>query len=473
MVSEAKTTRFWPYQLKRLQKTIKPRKPIPLPQDDLFKVRLVDIVNPQHPLVEMKDIIDWPLLDQELGHEFCATNGASALPTRLMVGLMYLQHTFNLSDEAVVERWVESPYWQYFCGEEFFQHKLPCHPTSLIKWRQRIGEAGCEWLLGATIQAALAMKVITPTRLKRVVVDTTVQEKNIAFPTDSKLYNQMRLKLVSVARELGITLRQTYGKECRYLMPNIGRYGHAKQYKRMRKAVKKIKGCFGRVLRDLERQAKAQDKGLTDKQEALLKQAWRLLEQKPKSKNKLYSLHAPEVGCLSKGKAHKRYEFGVKASIATTVKEAFIIGARSYPGNPYDGHTLYDQLQQVHTVTDIKPEIGLVDRGYRGHGINDIKVIIAGQKRGISNKEQRLLKRRNSVEPIIGHLKSDGKMRRSYLKGIKGDAMNVLLSACGQNLRKLLKWVSWPQIQKLFIRFSGRFFEELCGQRLSGPQVLV
>ena len=473
MVSEAKTTRFWPYQLKRLQKTIKPRKPIPLPQDDLFKVRLVDIVNPQHPLVEMKDIIDWPLLDQELGHEFCASNGASALPTRLMVGLMYLQHTFNLSDEAVVERWVESPYWQYFCGEEFFQHKLPCHPTSLIKWRQRIGEAGCEWLLGATIQAALAMKVITPTRLKRVVVDTTVQEKNIAFPTDSKLYNQMRLKLVSVARELGITLRQTYGKECRYLMPNIGRYGHAKQYKRMRKAVKKIKGCFGRVLRDLERQAKAQDKGLTDKQEALLKQAWRLLEQKPKSKNKLYSLHAPEVDCLSKGKAHKRYEFGVKASIATTAKEAFIIGARSYPGNPYDGHTLYDQLQQVHTVTDIKPEIGLVDRGYRGHGINDIKVIIAGQKRGISNKEQRLLKRRNSVEPIIGHLKSDGKMRRSYLKGNKGDAMNVLLRACGQNLRKLLKWVSWPQIQKLFIRFSGRFFEELCGQRLSGPQVLV
>ena len=473
MVSEAKTTRFRPYQLKRLQKTIKPRKPIPLPQDDLFKVRLVDIVNPQHPLVEMKDIIDWPLLDQELGHEFCATNGASALPTRLMVGLMYLQHTFNLSDEAVVERWVESPYWQYFCGEEFFQHKLPCHPTSLIKWRQRIGEAGCEWLLGATIQAALAMKVITPTSLKRVVVDTTVQEKNIAFPTDSKLYNQMRLKLVSVARELGITLRQTYGKECRYLMPNIGRYGHAKQCKRMRKAVKKIKGCLGRVLGDLERQAKAQDKGLTDKQEALLKQAWRLLEQKPKSKNKLYSLHAPEVGCLSKGKAHKRYEFGVKASIATTAKEAFIIGARSYPGNPYDGHTLYDQLQQVHTVTDIKPEICLVDRGYRGHGINDIKVIIAGQKRGISNKEQRLLKRRNSVEPIIGHLKSDGKMRRSYLKGIKGDAMNVLLSACGQNLRKLLKWVSWPQIQKLFIRFSGRFFEELCGQRLSGPQVLV
>ena len=440
---------------------MKPRKQKTIPQDDLFKVRLQDIVNPQHPLVEMRDMVDWSTLDQELGHKFCATNGASALPTRLMVGLMYLQHTFNLSDETVVERWVESPYWQYFCGETFFQHRLPYHPTNLVKWRQRMGEAGCEWLLGATIVAALAMKVISPTSLKRVVVDTTVQEKNIAFPTHSKLYNQMRLKLVGIARALGITLRQTYGKACRHLVPKIGRYGHAKQYKRMQKAVKKVKGCFGRVLRDLERQAKVQGKDLTDKQQALLKQAWQLLEQKPKSKNKLYSLHAPEVDCLSKGKAHKRYEFGVKASIATTAKEAFIVGARSYPGNPYDGHTLYDQLQQVHTITDSKPEICLVDRGYRGHGIEDIKVIIAGQKRGISHKEQRLLKRRNSVEPIIGHLKADGKMRRSYLKGIKGDAMNVLLSTCGQNMRKLLKWLSWAQVQRLFMGIICWFLDEL------------
>ena len=190
---------------------MKPRKQKTIPQDDLFKVRLQDIVNPQHPLVEMRDMVDWSLLDQ-LGHKFFATNGASALPTRLMVGLMYLQHTFNLSDETVVERWVESPYWQYFCGETFFQHRPPCHPTSLVKWRQRLGKAGCEWLLGATIEAALAMKVISPTSLKRVVVDTTAQEKNIAFPTNSKLYNQIRLKLVDIARALGITLRQTYGK---------------------------------------------------------------------------------------------------------------------------------------------------------------------------------------------------------------------------------------------------------------------
>ena len=256
-------------------------------------------------------------------------------------------------------------------------------------------------------------------------------------------------------------------------MPRIGRYGHARQYKRMGKAVKKVKGCLGRVLRDLERQTQAQGKDLTDGQQALLKQAWRLLEQKPKSKNKLYSLHAPEVDCISKGKAHRRYEFGVKASIATTVKKAFIVGARSYPGNPYDGHTLYDQLQQVEILTDSKPELCLVDRGYRGHGVGDIKVIIAGQKRGISKREKRLLKRRNSVEPIIGHLKADGKMRRSYLKGLEGDAINVLLSACGQNLRKLLKWLSWAQIQGLFLRLINRLGDKLRSQRLDEPLAWV
>ena len=179
------------------------------------------------------------------------------------------------------------------------------------------------------------------------------------------------------------------------------------------------------------------------------------------------------MDCLSKGKAHKRYEFGVKASMATTAKEAFIVGARSYPGNPYDGHTLYDQLQQVHTITDIKPDICLVDRGYRGHGVDDIKVLIAGQKRGISKKEQRLLKRRNSVEPIIGHLKSDGRMRRTYLKGMEGDAINVLLSACGQNMRKLLKWLSWVQIQRLFMGSMSWFFDELGSQMKNEPLALA
>jgi IS5 family transposase len=170
-----------------------------------------------------------------------------------MVGLVYLQHAYGVSDEAVVEHWVESPYWQTFCGETFFQHRFPCHPTSLVKWRQRLGEAGCEELLAATVQAGLGSRVITSTSLKQVVVDTTVQEKNMAFPTDSRLYNGSRRQLVQLADELGMSLRQTYRKACRELLPRIGRYGHAKQYRRKRWALKTLKGYLGRVYRDVLR----------------------------------------------------------------------------------------------------------------------------------------------------------------------------------------------------------------------------
>ena len=343
---------------------MKPRQTKIVPQKDLFQPQLVDIINPNHPLVRLAKIIDWNLLDNELGAHF-STVGAAALPTRLMAGLLYLQHLHNLSDELVLEQWLESPYYQYFCGETFFQHNFPCHPTSLVKWRKRLGEEGCEWLLTQTIQAGLKLKVIKPASLKRVVVDTTVQEKNITFPTDAKLYNKARQQLTQLAKEQNITLRQTYDKACHELMPKIGRYGHAKQYKRMRKAIKQVKGFLGRVMRDIDRQVKQQGLTLTQKQEDTLNQAYRLLKQTRQSKNKLYSLHEPNVDCISKGKAHKRYEFGVKASIAVTAKESFIVGARSYPGNPYDGHTLKDQLQQVETLTGKKPETCFVDRGYK------------------------------------------------------------------------------------------------------------
>ncbi len=181
-------------------------------------------------------------IDQELDHHF-ATVGASALPTRLMAGLMYLQHMHNLSDEALLDQWLESPYYQHFCGETFFQHELPCH-SSLVKWRQRLGEEGCEWLLAETINAGLKLRVVKPSSLKRIVVDTTVQEKNITFPTDAKLYHKARKALVSVAHDHRITLRQTYDKACQDLMPKIGRYGHARQFKRMRKAIKQVKGSL-------------------------------------------------------------------------------------------------------------------------------------------------------------------------------------------------------------------------------------
>jgi IS5 family transposase len=242
-----------------VQNTIKSNPLDPKPQDDGFKIHLEDRVDKNHALVRRAAVMHWDLLDDELGTEFCATAGAPALPTRLMAGLMYLQHTYNGSDEAVVEHWADAPSLQYFCGEPCYRHDMPGQPTRWTRWRQRIGEAGCEWLLTLTIEAALKLKVMTNTRLKRVIVDPTVQEKHIRFPTDSPLYNPMRKHLGAIAHDHGLVLRQTYAKDCRHLMPKIGRYGHAKHYKRMRKAVKQVNGYFGRVMRDLQRQIDRHD----------------------------------------------------------------------------------------------------------------------------------------------------------------------------------------------------------------------
>jgi len=429
---------------------MKPKSSVVDTQDDLFKVRLADLINPDHALCRLANQLDWPLLEREISGYFSEA-GAPGLPVRLMAGLLYLQHAFNVSDERVVEQWVESPYWQYFCGETFFQHQPPCDPTSLIRWRQRLGEEGCEWLLTATIQAGLNTKLVKPSSLKRIVLDTTVQEKNIAFPTDSKLYDTSRKQLVNLAASLGITLRQTYQKQARLLLPKIGRYGHARQFKRMRKAIKQVKGALGRVYRDLKRQLPVVVV-LNEPQQTLLDHAVRLLAQKKRSKNKLYSLHAPETECISKGKAHKRYEFGVKASFATTLRETFVVGARSFTGNPYDGHTLTEQLEQTEILCNTAATEVYVDRGYRGHRHpGDAKVILAGQQRGVSPQQKKRLSRRNTIEPIIGHMKQDGKLRRCFLKGTLGDAMNVILCGAGQNIRKLLKWLSWG----LLLALSG------------------
>lgn len=278
---------FWPVQAKTLQKRLqmKPRLTEQHPQDDLFKIRLVDLMDLSQPLCRLSELIDWSRLEAEIAPHF-SDQGAPALPVRLMAGLMYLQHAEALSDEAIVERWLQNPYWQHFCGETFFQHRFPCDPSSLTRWRQRLGEEGCEWLLTATIEAGLKSGSISRTSLKRVVVDTTVQEKNIAFPTDSQLYHQSRKQLVDIAREQGISLRQTYGKESRLLAMKVGRYAHARQFKRMNRALKKLKNYLGRVYRDLSRKLPEQTRLTDDQQQAIL-HARRLLRQTRKSKNKL------------------------------------------------------------------------------------------------------------------------------------------------------------------------------------------
>ena len=425
------------------------------PQNDLFRMRLDNLLDQRHELVRLADLIDWSVFDEAWGKLFPATTGAPAIPTRMIAGLHYLKHLYGLSDERVVARWVENPYWQYFCGETIFQHTPPIHPTSMTRWRKRIGAEGCEWLLTQTIEAGKASNAMDDRACERVIVDTTVQEKAVAYPTDSRLYEAARRRLVTLTKQHGVVLRQNYNRVGKRLLLKINRYGHARQYKRMRHHIKLLRTRVGRVVRDIERQ-------LADRPElkphfaADLALTKRWLNQQRQDKNKLYSLHAPEVECIAKGKVHKRYEFGVKASFAVTHEHGYVIGARSYPDNPYDGHTLADPLQQVEALTGIKPKRVFVDRGYRGHGIEDTQVLLDGQKRGVTRHLKRQMKRRAAIEPEIGHMKSDGLLDRNYLHGTEGDAMNVLLVAAGHNLRKLLNHIRafWLWILSEFIGHS-------------------
>lgn len=411
----------------------------PPEQDDLLRPRLVDMIDLRHELVKLTALIDWEVFEREWAGFFPSSTGRPATPPRLVAGLLYLQHAFRLSDEAVVARWVENPYYQHFTGEVFFQHRLPIDPSSLTRWRKRIGEEGVEWLLTQSIAAGRTSGAIDEDSVKRVAVDTTVMEKNIAHPTDARLYERARDQLVALAQEAGVELRQSYARLAPRLALQVGRYAHAKQFKRMRKALKKLKGYTGRVMRDLRRQLDDIPAGtLRDRVIAKLALVSQLLHQAPKGSNKIYALHEPEVDCISKGKARVRYEFGCKVSIATTLDEGFVVGMRSFPGNPYDGHTLGQTLEQVAILTDQRPDLAVVDRGYRGHGVEATRVLISGTRRGLTPKLIADLRRRSAIEPEIGHMKTDGRLARSPLKGTIGDALFAVLCGCGHNIRKIL-----------------------------------
>ena len=414
----------------------RPRSP---EQDDLLRPRLVDLIDPRHELVKLAALIDWEVFEREWAGFFPSHKGRPATEPRLVAGLLYLQHAYRLSDEAVVARWVENPYYQHFTGETFFQHRPPIDPSSLTRWRGRIGEEGVEWLLTQTIRAGQKSGVIDENSAKRVAVDTTVMEKNIAYPTDARLYERARDQLAVLAQEAGVDLRQSYARLAPRLALQVGRYAHAKQFKRMRKALKRLKGYTGRVMRDLRRHLEdVPEGGLRDRIIAKLALVSQLLHQQPKGGDKIYALHEPEVDCISKGKARVRYEFGCKVSVTTTLDEGFVVGMRSFAGNPYDGHTLRDVLSQVEILTDQRHELAVVDRGYRGHDESTTRVLISGIRRGLTPKLVTDLRRRSAIEAEIGHMKTDGRLSRCPLKGIIGDAVFAVLNACGHNIRKIL-----------------------------------
>jgi len=368
-----------------------------------------------------------------------------------MVALLYLKHAFNESDEEVIGRWGETPTWQYFSGNEYFEHRWPCDPTQLGRFRKLLGEEGVEELLARTMEVAVTLKLIAKKELARVIVDSTVQEKAVAHPTDSKLLETARAKVVEAAQANGIELKQTYAKESHDLRFKAGRYAHARQFRRMRKIIKRQRTIVGRLEREVGRKMSTLSQAVQESLGHTLDKAKRLVLQTASrtaldNRAKLYSWHAPEVECIAKGKSRRPYEFGVKVGLAMTLKGNLIVGARSFAGNPYDGHTLHEQIEQSAILMqglNVKPEKVYTDLGYRGVDKDnpDIEIKHRGKDKRLTDEERRLLKRRQAIEPIIGHLKADHRMDRCHLKGSLGDALHVLLCAAGYNIRWLLRMI--------------------------------
>ena len=416
-------------------------------QANLFKVMLRDIVYERHELVLLKKAICWERFEKVLEPAYCENNARPSIPVRMMVGLTFLKYMFGLSDQEVLDGWVENPYWQYFCGGEFFEHEPPTDQTVMSRWRKRAGEAGVTDMITETLASAVRNKVAKAKDFERVNVDTTVQEKNIRFPTDARTLDRARERIVAVGTKLGIGFRRNYVRKGKTMLRKHSGYVKAKQFNRAENVVRAMKQYLTNVVADAENcqivpTSLAQMAQLAKLVE-LVKQSKKLIAQDKSTpgKDKMYSVHEPQTECIAKGKVHKRYEFGVKAGFVTASRTNWVLGAMALPGNPYDGNTLAQMLEQAERLSGVKPQHAYCDLGYRGHdykGECDVQVVNRFRKR----KPRAILrwwKRRSAIEPVIGHVKSDHYMERNMLAGAAGDRLNAMLAAVGFNLVKLMR----------------------------------
>ncbi len=408
------------------------------PQLDIFKTPLKHFIKEEHKLVLLTKKINWEELETQLSKYYCKDNGRPGIPIRTVAGMVLLKRMFNESDESVIDRWVENPYWQYFCGETFFQHEPPFDRTELIKFRKRLGEEGAEILLKTSIHLFKKKEV----QEKEVLIDTTVQEKNITYPTDVKLQKKIIEKCRKIAKKENIQLRQTYRKELKQLMIDQRFHSHPKRKKKAMAAARRIKVIAGKIYRDLDRKLDKEQKASYKK---LFNLFDKILEQQRSDQNKVYSLHQPHVKCIAKGKEAKKYEFGNKSSFVKTKKSGIIIGAMAFSENIYDGDTLSPQLKQVERLAGKMPKAGIVDRGYRGRKkIEGVDIIMPAKlakstSRYLVQKTRKRFRARAGIEPVIGHIKRDHRMWRNFLLDEDGDKLNTLLAATGFNLRKMLQ----------------------------------
>src|SRR5471032_326698 len=423
---------------------MRPKKHETAGEGDLFRARLDQIINMKHELVQLAGKIDWAWIDGEIAPLY-SDKGRPGIESRFVIGLLLLKQIYGLSDEGVCERWVHDQYFQHFTGYEFFQHEFPHERSDLSHWRKRLGDK-LDLLLAESLRVAHQSGALRTKDLARVTIDTTVQPKNITFPTDAKLLHAAIKGLNRMARKHGVQLRQSYLRIAKHAAMMAGRYAHAKQFNRHRRQLRILRTRLGRLIRDIRRKIGGQGH-IAAAFEAPLSRASQIRSQQQRQRGwKLYSFHAPEVECIGKGKASAPYEFGVKASIVTTNARApggqFVLHDKALPGNPYDGHTLREVIEDTQKLTGCEIERAYVDKGYRGHDAqNPRRVFISGQKRGVFGVIKRELRRRSAIEPVIGHLKAEGHLGRCYLKGRAGDAANVILTAVGYNFRRVHAWL--------------------------------
>lgn len=446
-----------------------------------FNTTLEEQLIHNHPLYALAGIIDWNKIEIAFEKYYSPTDGRPAKRIRLMVGLLIIKHLRNLSDESLVEQWQENLYYQYFCGERIFNQRPPCEASELVHFRNRIGEKGMQLIFQESIRIANEIsnnkgKTRQDKRKdksdkgdgswkeeKEVIVDTTVQEKNITFPTDDKLYKVIIKKCVKIAEVEGIELRQNYKRTIKKLSYQQRFRKSKRQNHLAKKASRRIKTIAGRLVRELPGKLTPtqMEKYSTDIE--LFK---RVLSQKREDKNKVYSLHEPHTECISKGKAHKKYEFGNKVSIIIGKKTGVILGALSLEKNDYDGHTLPKAMEQFKEINGYEPNRAIVDLGYRGVkqiGKTEIVTPKSGNGKSIyqKRKQREDHRRRASIEGKISHVKHDFRMGRNFYKGIYGDSINVMLAASASNFKL---WINkFKKDIKIFLLFLFGILQNIFG----------
>jgi transposase, IS5 family len=428
-------------KMKRSFKTLQIASMLPKEKDSSqlgFFASFEEQLNHTHPLYKLAKAIDWTVFENAFSKHYSLTNGAPAKPIRRMVSLLILKQLRNLSDESVVEQWAENSYYHYLSGEKSFCQAKPCVPTELVEFRKRIGGEGVELIFKESIRINGH-----DSKGQTLSGDTTVQEKNITYPTDDKLYKKIISKCRAMASEEGIELRQSYTATIKKLSI-IQRMKRRKNGdKQARKAGRKIKAIAGRLVRELERKLPAESLSKHTTELALFK---KVLSQKRHDTDKTYSLHEPHVKCYTKGKEHKKFEFGSKASFLITQGTGVIVGALNFSENLHDSKTLPSAIEQHRRLTGVEATDIFLDRGYRGpKQIEGTRLHTPKPDKNITKGKRKKHQRRAAIEPVIGHLKHNYRMIRNYLKGTVGDEINVMMAAAAMNFkRKMNSWREHP-----------------------------